>query len=245
MEKNTLTAVMARRKEPLSSLDDFPTPPWATRALLEHVIPVEHIESSSTVLEPACGRGHMVRPLEEYFTNVYCNDIHNYGFEDLIVCRDFLDSDFLSFGKFDWVITNPPFKKAEAFINRAFKMANKGVAVLLRTTFIESVGRYERLFSTRPPTWVAQFVERVPMVRGRVDPKASSATSYAWFVWANWYNSPSQLVWIPPCRKSLEKDSDYPVVVEAVPQAIQTTQIDHVIDRVKKAGPNLKIYGSF
>jgi hypothetical protein len=32
--QNTSHAVMAQRVEPAHSLDDFPTPPWATRALL-------------------------------------------------------------------------------------------------------------------------------------------------------------------------------------------------------------------
>lgn len=35
----TSTAVMARRVEPADSLDFFPTPPWATRAFCEHVMP--------------------------------------------------------------------------------------------------------------------------------------------------------------------------------------------------------------
>ena len=44
-----------------------------------------------------------------------------------------------------------------------------GVAVLARTVFLESVGRYEAIFRDRPPGKFAQFVERVPMVRGRLD----------------------------------------------------------------------------
>ena len=35
MAQNTSHAVMAQRIEPADSLDDFPTPPWATRALLK------------------------------------------------------------------------------------------------------------------------------------------------------------------------------------------------------------------
>jgi hypothetical protein len=37
-KQNTSHAVMAQRNEAKDSLDDFPTPPWATRTLLEHVI---------------------------------------------------------------------------------------------------------------------------------------------------------------------------------------------------------------
>ena len=55
--------------------------------------------------------------------------------------------------------------------------------MLTRTVFIESVGRYERLFKVNPPSRFAQFTERVPMVKGRVDKKASTATGYAWLVW--------------------------------------------------------------
>ena len=36
--QNTSHAVMAQRVEPKDSADDFPTPPWATRALVEHVL---------------------------------------------------------------------------------------------------------------------------------------------------------------------------------------------------------------
>jgi integrase len=34
--QNTSHAVMAQRTESLDSPDDFPTPPWATRGLIEH-----------------------------------------------------------------------------------------------------------------------------------------------------------------------------------------------------------------
>jgi hypothetical protein len=43
-----------------------------------------------------------------------------------------------------------------------------------RTVFIESKGRYERLFKDTRPSQVAQFVERVPMVEGRLDRKATA-----------------------------------------------------------------------
>jgi hypothetical protein len=39
--QNRSNAVMAPRIEGRESLDDFPTPPWATRALIEHVIGAE------------------------------------------------------------------------------------------------------------------------------------------------------------------------------------------------------------
>lgn len=75
--------------------------------------------------------------------------------------------------------------------------------------WIEGVGRYDNLFRNRPPSLYAPFVERVPMVKGRRDPDANTATSYAWFVWANAIAGPSQVFWIPPgCRRSLTSPAD-------------------------------------
>ena len=204
--QNTSHAVMAQRREPLDSPDDFPTPPWATRALMKHVIGDLAKRAKENCLEPACGAGYMARPLAEYFGAVEASDAYQYGFGSI---RDFLDYPF-EIGSHDWVITNPPFRLAEEFVERALLVARKGVAILARTVFLESVGRFDRIFQNRPPSKFAQFVERVPMVKGRVDPKATTATGYAWFVWEKdgWTEFP-RLMWVPPCRRTLERKGDY------------------------------------
>ena len=205
MSQNTSHAVMAQRVESKDSLDDFPTPPWATRALIEHVIGKEAVEGK-TCLEPACNRGFMAQPLGEYFQSVQSSDVFDYGFGETV---DFLAQKYQA-SSYDWVITNPPFKLAEAFVREGMRVATAGVAMLTRTVFIESVGRYERLFSIDPPWRFAQFVERVPMVKGRLDKSASTATGYCWLVWLkNNSNESPELCWVPPCRKSLERDDDY------------------------------------
>ena len=200
--QNRADSAMSQRASPKDSLDDFPTPPWATRALTEHVIVPD-----GTCLEPACGRGHMSAALAEYFDHVMSTDIFDYGFGSV---ANFLNSSYKA-DSFDWVITNPPFNLAEEFISRSMKIARLGVAMLTRTVFIESKGRYERLFKDNRPTTVGQFVERVPMVEGRLDRKASTATGYAWLVWEKDRLGSCELVWIPPCRKLLEQDQDYDV----------------------------------
>lgn len=203
--QNTTHAVMAQRAEPKDSRDDFPTPPWATRALIEHVIGPSRV-LGRTCIEPACGAGHMSQPLAEYFAEVRSYDAHPYGFGKI---RDFLTNPYEP-NAADWVITNPPFRLAQEFIQRGLSVAKEGVAVLVRTVFIESVGRYVELFSKNPPQKFAQFVERVPMVRGRLDAKATTATGYAWLVWDK-RNSKvgTELIWIPPCRRGLERKGDY------------------------------------
>jgi hypothetical protein len=204
--QNTSHAVMAQRAELKNSLDDFPTPPWATRALVEHVIRSKSDLTSMTCLEPACGRGHMSVALARYFREISSLDVFDYGFGGI---ADFLKAKHIE-QSFDWVITNPPFRLGEEFISRSLEIARHGVAMLTRTVFIESVGRYERLFRFNPPSRFAQFTERVPMVKGRVDKKASTATGYGWLVWEKEpVSHGSELVWIPPCRKSLEQEGDY------------------------------------
>jgi hypothetical protein len=47
------------------------------------------------------------------------------------------------------------------------------------------------------------------MVKGRLDRKASTATGYAWLVWELDRAGTSKLMWVPPCRKHLERDGDY------------------------------------
>ena len=58
---------MAQRTEANDSRDDFPTPTWATRGLMEHVLDDFGPFPSLSVLQPACGAGRMAKVLEEYF----------------------------------------------------------------------------------------------------------------------------------------------------------------------------------
>ena len=204
--QNTSHAVMAQRTEAQDSPDDFPTPPWATRALIEYVLEDKSRLRRLSCVEPACGAGHMAKVLEEYFGEVRSADAHEYGYGEL---RDFLTFPYET-DSADWVITNPPFRLAEEFILRAVKIARYGVAILARSVFLESVGRYDGIFREMPPTKFAQFVERVPMVKGRLDRKATTATGYAWLVWEKRALGLPRLMWVPPCRRQLEKDSDYP-----------------------------------
>lgn len=203
--QNTSHAVMAQRVEPKDSPDDFPTPPWATRGLIEHVLNKSPSLRSMTCLEPACGAGHMAKVLKEYFGEVRAADAYYYGYGPV---RDFLTFPYEA-NAVDWVITNPPFRLAEEFALRALRVARHGVALLARTVFLESSGRYSNIFRDRPPTKFAQFTERVPMVKGRLDQKASTATGYAWLVWEKEATGYPRLMWVPPCRKGLERKGDY------------------------------------
>lgn len=226
---NTSNAVRATRIEPTDSLDDFPTPPWATRALIEHAL-LPHVPGLMKLLrfhiatDPAANRGYMVKPLREYFGTVVASDIKDYGAGYLV--RDYLDGGPLP--QAQWTITNPPFIKGPDFLFRSLKTPGwMGTALLVRTQFLEGERRYNAIFSESPPTIYAQFVERVVIHKGVLrDPdlkywneetqdwrKPSTATSYCWLVWAKGM-APLPPVWIPPCRKQLTRPGDYPAIAK-------------------------------
>ncbi|MEA3152216.1 MAG: hypothetical protein QOD56_3155 [Gammaproteobacteria bacterium] len=200
------TAVMAQRRESPDALDHFPTPPWATRALFRHVLPSLGIERIETGWEPACAEGLMAEVIAEFASGqVIGSDVFDYGYGQAPV--DFVNDEPLA--RPDWVITNPPFALACEFALRALDLATEGVALLVRTQWIEGIGRYEKLFRDRPLALYAPFVERVPMVKGRWDPAASTATSYAWFVWRKAASGSSRVLWIRPgCRRELARPDD-------------------------------------
>lgn len=204
---NGARAMAPGRKEPSASLDYSPTPPWATRALVERVFPAMNLSPMvlTSVHEPAAGEGHIAEVLRESFKTVTASDIHDYGCGDLI--QDFLDDGFAVDS--DWIITNPPFKeKAEQFALKAIKQAKIGVAIFARLQWLETVGRYERLFRDFPPTQLAFFAERVNLCMGRWEPDGGTATAYMWLVWVKGMN-PRPAFWIPPnCQEMLKRDGD-------------------------------------
>ncbi len=213
MTQNTSSAVMQQRHEPHESLDDFPTHPWATRAFMEHVfIPRWGRPVGKSVWEPASNRGFMARPLAEYFSIVRSSDVHDYGVApDTNGCpfiHDFLFPGTPPIIGPDWIITNPPFRLGADFARRGLEIAREGVALFVRTAFTEGVERYNTLYCPHPMALKAEYAERVPLVKGRCDPKASTATAYSWVVWRKGEED-TRFTIIPPCRKELTRPGDY------------------------------------
>lgn len=229
MAQNTSSAVMQQRHAPKDSLDDYPTPPWATRALLKVLTRFEGPGSWRHLIarEPAANRGYMAKVLAEQFGRVLASDVRDYGV-------GFPVDDYLlpgRIGEVDWTITNPPFRLAEPFIARAIETSRRGVAMLVRTSFIEGAERYRQIFGRpeRLPSMVLQFTERVVMQQGKMlDPdvavptknkqgqmvmrKPSTATSYCWVIWASprrLANVSCTLEWTGICRKALTRPGDY------------------------------------
>lgn len=180
--------VMEQRLLAKGSLEYFPTPPWATRALCREILFRHYLSSmrDKRVREPACGGGHMVRPLQEFFGQVDFSDVADWGVSPEI--RDFCEESrdrLIEDGHVipHWIITNPPYEIAAKFLDRALEIATEGVAMFLRLGWLAGQERYREIFSWRPPTYVCPFAERVALIEGAWDPEASTATDYVWFVW--------------------------------------------------------------
>jgi hypothetical protein len=165
------------------SLDWFATPPFASRAGAELILSVD--PKAKRIWEPACGDEIMAECFKEYFPasedgGVFASDIEpqTKGATKL----DFLDGEFMPDGlRPDWIATNPPFGHAAAFVRRGLEVAERGVAVLCRLAFLETLDRFTLHHCHL--TVLAPFCERVPMQLGPWNPKCSTATAYAWFLY--------------------------------------------------------------
>lgn len=159
--------------------DYYATPPQATRDILDRV----HLEGS--ILEPACGEGHISKVMEEYYADqeIVSTDLIDRGYGTGGI--DFLKHDYGR--KFDNVITNPPFAYAKEFIERGLELANEKVIMFAKIQLLESEKRRE-LFQKYPPTYIYVFSKRVSPLRNGTEydengkPWASTMC-FAWYVW--------------------------------------------------------------
>ncbi len=187
------------------TLDFFPTPPWASRAAAEHIQRLD--PRVRLVREPACGEGHMVGPLEEYF-DVMPSDVHAHTPNTPVI--DWLDPDAWSpEPDCDFIITNPPFGIAEDFVRLGLQRARYGVALLLRLAFLEGGARHDLMDGSIRLTQIVTYSERVPMHLGRWLPENNgTATGYGLFIWTK-DQDPLPPAWFGPgTRDRLWKDED-------------------------------------
>lgn len=203
-------AIAHHRIEPAGSLDFFPTPPWATRALFEHVLKQHGRLGHCKVQyarDPCCGEGHMSEVMKEYFRVVIAGDVGDYDYE--YEKADFLQKTAADGDAVDWIIMNSPFGQlAEDFCLKSIQLAGVGVAMLVRLQWLETPGRYERIFKNNPPSIVAVFSERVPIHKGRWVINGKTMTAYVWMLWIKGME-PQPIFFIPPgCRVALTKLED-------------------------------------
>ncbi len=174
-----------KRFADLEGPDYFPTPEWATHALIDN----ERFEGE--IWEPACGDGAMSRVLEQTGCPVFSTDLFDRGYGEAGV--DFLKADRVS----DNIVTNPPYNSAEAFVKTGLAQARRKMALLLRLAFVEGANRQRTIFVETPPTRIWVFSERITFYPAGAVQKGSGTTAYAWFVWDKTDIGKSEMKWLP------------------------------------------------
>jgi hypothetical protein len=179
-----------KRFADLEGPDFFPTPEWATHALIDN----EPFEGD--IWEPACGDGTMARVLEKTGSRVIASDLFDRGFGDVGI--DFLKADRMA----DNIVTNPPYNSAEAFVHAGLSHARRKMALLLRLAFLEGGNRRRTIFEKMPPTRVWVFSERITFYPAGAVQAGSGTTAYAWFVWDQQDIGKTELKWLPTGYKA-------------------------------------------
>jgi len=178
-----------KRFADLDGPDFFPTPRWATHAL------VDNEPFRGDVWECACGDGSMSEVLEAGGNSVISSDLYNRGYGE--IGHDFLDSS----RRAPNIVTNPPYNAAEGFIRSGLERASDKFALLLRLAFLEGANRQRTIFSEAPPSRVWVFSERITFYPAGAERKSSGTTAYAWFVWDKDAPSGTELKWFNPGYK--------------------------------------------
>lgn len=158
------------------SNDYYATEPKALELLLEQ----ETFDKS--VWECACGEGHLSKVLKAHGHKVFSTDLIDRGYG--IGGIDFLkwESEFQGD-----IITNPPYKYALEFVEKALEVIPEGhkVAMFLKLQFLEGKARRKFFEKSPPPRKVYVSTGRLCCaMNGDFDKYSkSNAVTYAWFIW--------------------------------------------------------------
>lgn len=179
-----------KRFADLEGPDFFPTPPWATYALIDNE------KFKGDIWESACGNGAMSNVLAQTGCHVESSDLFDRGFGEIGV--DFLSAKRRTTN----IVTNPPYNAAEGFVRSGLSSSSKKFALLLRLAFLEGANRAFTIFAKAPPSRVWVFSERITFYPANAVQRGSGTTAYAWFVWDKDATGLTELKWFKPGYKA-------------------------------------------
>jgi len=130
--------------------DFYATNPKALKLFLDK-IGQDGFEIQGRIWECACGQGHLSKELKRNKYNVKSTDLIDRGYGDGVV-------DFLKQEVREWhtsILTNPPFKLAEEFVEKGLDLIQDGynLILFLKIQFLEGQKR-KILFEKYPPKFV-------------------------------------------------------------------------------------------
>jgi len=150
--------------------DFYATPEESTEKLLRVT------SFRGNIYEPCCGQGHISKVLIKHGYKVFSSDLVDRGYGTPRV--DFL----METQKYDNVVTNPPFKNALEFAEKALELSRYKVALLLKLSFLEGVAR-RNFFRSYPPEKVWVFSQRQALMKNG-EPHSGGMLALAWFIWS-------------------------------------------------------------
>lgn len=171
--------------------DYYATSPKAVELLLEKE------DFLPKIWECAAGEDHIANVLRMKGHEVWSTDIIDRTGHTQVL--DFLTTNI----KYDGdIITNPPYKYAQEFVEHALDSIRQGnkVAMYLKLTFLEGKNR-QRLFNRKDLRTVYVMAGRMGCAkngdfRNKEDQTESGAVAFAWFVWQKGYNGDPVIKWI-------------------------------------------------
>ena len=104
--------------------DYYATDPNALRLLLKK-LEQDGIKLPKNIYEPCCGGGHLAKELNKHGYSVISHDLYNHGYGEH--GKDFLKSEIKS----DCILTNPPYKYALEFVEKALGNCNEQGFVIM------------------------------------------------------------------------------------------------------------------
>jgi hypothetical protein len=143
---------------------------------VEALILLEGSRLPQRIWEPAAGDGAIVKALRASGRTVHASDIADYGLPGCHI-MDYLSAPKMPAAWVYGVVTNPPYRRAQAFAGRALAEVPY-VALLLRTNFLMDAERRGRWLDRNEPTRTYYLLPRLPMMHreGYQGKKSSSNT---------------------------------------------------------------------
>lgn len=171
--------------------DYYATDPKAAELLLE----VE--PDLNNIWECACGEGHLAKVFDKAGKLQAATDLIYRGYGSS-VSENFLKITETGKDYFGDIVTNPPYKYAKEFVEKALELVQTGrkVCMFLKLTFLEGKARKE-FFKQNPPKIIYVCSGRIPCAKnGDFEAIGQSAACYAWFVWEKGYKGETIIKWI-------------------------------------------------
>lgn len=176
--------------------DFYATDPKAAQDFLSAFIDRDNQSLQSKIWEPACGDGALSEVLKAKGYEVLSSDLIDRGYPGAYQ-QDLLSSDS-SIWEGD-VVTNPPYKLAQKFIEKCLSKVSDGskVIMLVRLQFLEGKARKE-WFSKTPPKFVYVHSSRIGIYKNndRENYKNANPLAFAWFVWTKGHTGDTTVKWI-------------------------------------------------